>query len=64
MACPMALVFVSRELKNLPEGETLEIKVDNPALLNDLRIFVKNKATHCYNAAKHDEFFLVSIKKR
>ena len=57
MACPMALVVVSRELKNLPIGEVLEIKGDNQALLNDLRIFIKNQATHCYNVTKHDDFF-------
>lgn len=63
LKCPMPIVHISKELKKINSGQTLEVKADDPAFGEDVKAFCRVSGNNLESFIDKDGIFTVVIQK-
>ena len=63
LRCPIPIVRISRELKKIDSGQTVEVKCDDPAFAEDVKAFCRITRNKLENLHTHESMFTAVISK-
>jgi len=64
LMCPMPIVRISKAMKALDAGDTLEVRADDPAFEPDVRAWCDKMQQNLVSLAKDGGAFVAVIEKR
>ncbi|MDR7857694.1 FAD-dependent oxidoreductase [Tissierella sp.] len=64
LSCPGPIVQVNENLKNLNDGDILEVMATDPGFLNDIKAWCKNTGNTLIKTENADKKFIALIEKR
>ncbi|RJP30029.1 MAG: sulfurtransferase TusA family protein [Actinobacteria bacterium] len=62
--CPMPIVKTAREMKELAEGEVLEVVADDKGIKSDMPAWCLKTGNECLGIEEEDGEFHVFVRKR
>ncbi|MGD1996492.1 MAG: sulfurtransferase TusA family protein [Anaerolineae bacterium] len=63
LQCPMPVVRTSKEIKELAEGEILEVLATDPGSMADIQAWCKSTGNELLEAEKGDKVFKFYIRR-